>query len=254
MRRDYRIEFHDICEERNTFLGSFGRVVGEGLGCILVALVGLTIVVGLALGGAWLLSGRERPANQSAALPAPGTTPAAPPAPPGKQDPQPEAAQPVPPDDPRARAAKLAAALVDAAAGDLDRLLATYREAKGGEYTEAMAHAAGKAVGDRRAKIREALTTRMGRMTVATLTRLFRDRDAELRRAAALAAGAKGDRGVVPDLIRLLGDDDPEVIQAGRAGLRALTGQDHGPEPGAAAGDRLRAVIAWRQWQDTRAK
>ena len=37
-------------------------------------------------------------------------------------------------------------------------------------------------------------------------------------------------------------------FQAARAALKALSGEDHGPEPGAGAADRAAAITAWRNW------
>ncbi|HKB04969.1 MAG TPA: hypothetical protein VKD90_22290, partial [Gemmataceae bacterium] len=86
------------------------------------------------------------------------------------------------------------------------------------------------------------------RMNAATLNDLMTDRDPELRRGAALAAGAKGKERLgefAEKLIGLISDRDGVVVQAARASLKALSGQDFGPEPGA---DRGQAQVAWKKW------
>ena len=49
-------------------------------------------------------------------------------------------------------------------------------------------------------------------------------------------------------VIEVQADDQATVVQAARAALQALTGEDHGPEPGATAADRTAALTAWRNW------
>jgi len=148
---------------------------------------------------------------------------------------------------------KLAAALVAAEGAERTELLKKYQDTKGGEYTDALARAASKLSGEAQTQAREALTRRLTRMTAVTLTDLMRDRDRELRRAAALAVAAKGkDRlsEFAPSLIRLVADDEAIVAQAARATLKSLTGQDFGPEAGASPADRGKALVAWRNWWD----
>lgn len=146
---------------------------------------------------------------------------------------------------------KLAAALIAAEAAERAELLKQYRDTKGGEYTDALARAAAKMTGEAQTQTREALATRLTRMTSTTLNDLMRDRDRELRRGAALAAAAKGKERFSEfsaSLIRLVADDEAMVSQAARATLKSLTGQDFGPESGAGPADRGKALVAWRNW------
>jgi len=148
-------------------------------------------------------------------------------------------------------AGKLADALVAATGAEREQLLAKYRDSKGAEFTDALAQAIPKMTGDAKVQVREALAQRATRFTAATLNSMMADRDPELRRAAALAAGAKGRERVgefADSLVKLLADDQAIVVQAARAALKALTGEDHGPEPGAAAAERTTAITAWRNW------
>jgi hypothetical protein len=88
-------------------------------------------------------------------------------------------------------------------------------------------------------------------MTAITLNGFMADKNPELRRAAALAAGGKGKehlRDFGDTLVKLTGDPEGMVVQAARASLKALTGQDFGPEPGVGAEDRAKAAAAWREW------
>jgi hypothetical protein len=87
-----------------------------------------------------------------------------------------------------------------------------------------------------------------------TLVDYMKDRDRELRRAAALAAASKGkDRvhEVAEALIARTADEDPNVSQAARASLKKLTDQDFGPESGDSASNRAKAMLAWRKWWDS---
>ena len=150
---------------------------------------------------------------------------------------------------------KLAAALIAAEGAGRAELLKQYRDTKGGEYTDALARAAAKMSGEAQTQTREALAQRLTRMTSATLNDLMRDRDRELRRAAALAVAAKGkDRltEFAPSLIRLVADDESIVAQAARATLKSLSGEDFGPEAGAGPADRGKALVAWRNWWEKR--
>ena len=148
-------------------------------------------------------------------------------------------------------AKKLAAALVAASGPERVELLRQYRDTKGSEYTDALALAIGQLKGDAQAEAREALASRLTRMNANTLNEMMRDRDKELRRAAALATAAKGPAKLAEfadSLIRLIADDDTLVVQAARTSLKALSGKDLGPEVGSSAADRTKALQAWQQW------
>ena len=146
---------------------------------------------------------------------------------------------------------RLADALVAATGAQQEELLAQYRDSKGVDYTDALAAAIPRLTGDVQSRARDALAQRSVRFTTGTLTDMMRSTNRELRRAAALAAGAKGrDRlGEFSDsLVRLTADEDGLVVQAARASLKALTGQDFGPEPAAGTADRTAATAAWKEW------
>jgi HEAT repeat protein len=56
------------------------------------------------------------------------------------------------------------------------------------------------------------------------------------------------------DLLRLLDDSEPAIIQAARATLRQMARNvDYGPEPNASAEARSKAVAKWRSWWVSRA-
>jgi hypothetical protein len=146
---------------------------------------------------------------------------------------------------------KLAAAIVAAEAAQRAELIAQYRDTKGGEFTDALARAAAKLDGEALTQVRDALAQRLTRMKIDTLNEMMRDRNREIRRAAALAVASKGKEKLpefAPVLVRLIADDESIVVQAARASLKSLSSQDFGPEPGANAADRGKAVVAWRTW------
>lgn len=152
-------------------------------------------------------------------------------------------------------ATKLANALVAATGPERSELVKKYRDTKGADYTDALALAIPRLPATVQPDVREALASRLTRMTPATLNGLMRHKDKELRGAAALACSAKGkDRlsEVAGELIRLIGDPDAAVAQYARASLKALTEQDFGPEPTATAGERGQALLAWKRWWETK--
>jgi len=144
------------------------------------------------------------------------------------------------------------AALLQAGPGRREELLREYREAKGVEYTEALAVAVPKLTGDARGAARQALAERMTRMTERTMGRYLGDDDPEIRRAAALGLAMRESMAHVPRMIELLRDPDPAVRPAARAALRTLSGQDFGPELTSTEEERERAVAGWREWWEKR--
>jgi hypothetical protein len=156
-----------------------------------------------------------------------------------------------PPAAPADDAKALADALVAAKGGRRDQLIAEYRDTPGAKYSDALLVAIARLSGEAKTQARDALTYRLTRMSARTLNGYMADPAAELRRSAALAAGAKGrDRlgEFAAALVKLTGDPDAEVSQAARASLKVLTGQDFGPEANAGADDRAKASAAWKEW------
>ena len=170
--------------------------------------------------------------------PTPKGTPA--PAPPTTTD-----DPPAPADDP---AQVLAADLLKSPAAAFDAEVGKVRDAKGPDYTRALAAAIGTADPDRQRPLRDALATRLTRLTADSLRVQMKATDPEVRRAASLAAAMKDDRTHIPDLIDRVADDDAGVVRAARAGLKSLTGQDFGPDFGATPGEHQAAVAAWKEW------
>lgn len=157
-------------------------------------------------------------------------TPAAPPAPPEKT------------------VAELMQQFIAAASEQREKLLMEYRDHKGLNYTDAMAKLIPKVDGIWPKTLRDALATRLARMTVATLRERLKDADAELRRAAAVAAAMKDDKSLIPDLIAALDDREPWVVRAAGVALSRLTGQDFGPPPNATPEQRSKSIAAWKDW------
>jgi hypothetical protein len=151
-----------------------------------------------------------------------------------------------PPTDPEA--ARLGDELMKADAQEQEGVLRKLREGKGNVYTDALAHAIHRLDGAVKSRARDALADRLTRMKAATLEDKLRDDDGEVRRAAALACAMKEEKAHVPHLIELLQDQEPDVALAAHAALKSLTGQDFGPEAGAAPADVARAAAAWKGW------
>jgi hypothetical protein len=145
-------------------------------------------------------------------------------------------------------AGKLWAEVVDAAPAQQDALLDKLRDTPGPAYTEALAGAVVKLRGTAKTRARLALVQRFERLDAEVLRVHLKATEAEMRRAAAVASGAKKTRELCPELIGLLEDQATTVVQAAHAALRQISGQDFGPELDASPAERAVAVDAWRKW------
>jgi hypothetical protein len=142
----------------------------------------------------------------------------------------------------------LAENLLNATGPKRDQLISTMETEKGVKYTEALAATIPKLEGEARRKAREALANRLTRMKDETLGEYFLDDDPEIRRAAAIAAGQKDSKAMVPGLIALLRDPELSVVRAAHASLKALTDQDFGPAATATREERDQAMRQWITW------
>jgi hypothetical protein len=153
---------------------------------------------------------------------------------------------PLPPPEPTVQ--QLVKEFTDAPADKREKLVVEYRDHKGVNYTDALAKLIPKVEGIWPKSLRDALATRLARMTTATLRDRLKDADIELRRAAAVAAAMKEDKSLVPDLIAALDDREAWVVRAAGVALNRLTGQDFGPPPNATPEQRAKSVAAWKEW------
>jgi hypothetical protein len=80
--------------------------------------------------------------------------------------------------------------------------------------------------------------------------KLLTDRDPGLRQVGAWALSRTADLDVVPDLIDVLVDPDPNVVETARLGLQLLSRkiEGPGPPPGASPEQRQEAARKWRAW------
>ena len=117
-------------------------------------------------------------------------------------------------------------------------------EGKGVVYTEALAQAIPELTGADKRKAREALSDRLTRMSAETLSKYLKDRDTEVRRAAAWACACKESKAHIPELIGLLDDREATVAYTAHAALKELTGQKFPFDPK----DRAKAIAQWKQW------
>jgi hypothetical protein len=175
---------------------------------------------------------------------------------PKTNSPPPLTPSPITPSPPRpspgsgseAEAARLTDEFLKASGSKQEELLEHLKQTKGGAYTAALAAAIEKLNGPLKTKAREALAERLARMTAGTLRDMLHDESAEIRRAAALACAMKDEKEFVPELARLLEDEQPTVGRAAYSALKALTGQDFGPAANASSETRSRAAAAWKEW------
>jgi hypothetical protein len=149
---------------------------------------------------------------------------------------------------PEEAASRLSDDLVRSAGGRRAGVLKKLRDTKGAAYTEALAGAIGRLDADGKREARAALADRLTRMKPKVLREYFKDDDAEIRRAAALAAAQKESKDLSPDLIGLLSDPEALVQRAAHAALKSLSGKDFGPRRDADPAERAKAVAAWRAW------
>lgn len=119
--------------------------------------------------------------------------------------------------------------LVKAAPQQQEGLLEKLRQGKGAEYTQALAVAIGRLSDTSKKKAQQAMADRLTRFTAKTLLSYLGDENPELRRAAALALGMKDNKDHVSDLIGMLEDPDPSVVQAVQTALKKLTNQVAAP-------------------------
>jgi hypothetical protein len=129
-----------------------------------------------------------------------------------------------------------------------DAKLKAARESKGGQWTAGLAQSIPFLSEKRSIAAREALADRLVRMTPDTLRLLMKDRDAELRRAACLAAAMRDDRTLTLDLIERVTDIDDIVVRAARASLKAMFNKDFGPPTGANDDRKRIALDEWKSW------
>src|SRR5262249_35652521 len=115
-------------------------------------------------------------------------------------------------------------------------------------YTDALAEAVSQLKGPAQARARDLLAERLARLTDTTLRERVGAGDAEMRRAAARAGGLRKSKGLSPDLLPLLSDEDGGGDQAARLSLKALADRDFGPTASADGAARERAAAEWNAW------
>jgi hypothetical protein len=165
-----------------------------------------------------------------------------------EQPKEPKKLKPIPVAAENARASRLSNDLVEASDADQEQLLKKMREARGAEYTEALALAIPRLEREPRQKAREALANRFTRLTPKTLLAYMEDDDPEIRRAAVLASAMRDLRAHIPTIIERLKDSEPSVVRAAHAALKTVTGEDFGPSADATREERDRAIEGWKTW------
>lgn len=150
--------------------------------------------------------------------------------------------------EPEPQVQRLSESLVRAPAARREAVLTELVESKGPVYTEALAAAIPHLSGEVKQQARDGLARRLARMTPATLREKFKEENAEVRRAAALAVELKGERPLIPELIALLEDADRGVGRAAHAALKEMARQDFGPTATANAAERAQAIARWKAW------
>ena len=153
-----------------------------------------------------------------------------------------------PPVAPVSQTKRLVEELLKATRDKQTSMLDQYRDAKGVDYTDALAQLIPQLHDEIQKGKRGPFGRAIARMTAATLKERLKDSDVELRRAAAIACAMKEDKTLIPDLIQALDDKEPWVVRAAGVALSRLTGKDFGPKADATPTERATAVKAWKEW------
>ena len=132
----------------------------------------------------------------------------------------------------------------------LGQVLVELEKRDGGQVIDALGKAAAATPEIETQELaRTLLTKHLSRQDGLIVKERLKDDQAEVRAAAAQAAGIKVLRLVGSELIDLLNDDNGGVRGAARKALVVLSrGADYGPEPEAEAPDREAAIRKWRDW------
>jgi hypothetical protein len=136
----------------------------------------------------------------------------------------------------------------------LQGILTELEKRQGEPVLNALGAAASSYEPDVQKLARGLLSRHLGRQDAKSVREALKADQAEVRAAAARAAGARklplGD-----DLIELLNDQAGEVRQAARQALVRLSkGLDYGPEATAGETERAEAARMWRAWWNRRAQ
>ncbi len=127
-------------------------------------------------------------------------------------------------------------------------LLAGFRDGADDDNTVVLALAIAKLDGEVRHQARDILTHRLCRLSASVLRDKLQDDNLEIRCGAALACGRKLAKEHIGDLIGLLNDPEMDAVQAARAALVKLTGEDFGPYRDSSRREREEAVASWLKW------
>ena len=118
----------------------------------------------------------------------------------------------------------------------------------------ALAEAIPELSGKPKEDARDALATRMSRMSAKSLKEYLDEEGSEIRRAACLGIAMREEKSLIPDMIKLLEDEDEVVWRGARLALRTISGTDFGPKPGDPIDIRKKAAAAWLAWWNSQKK
>jgi HEAT repeat protein len=122
--------------------------------------------------------------------------------------------------------ARLSAQLIQTRGVKQTQLITKFKDREGDAYSLALADAIPQMKAKNQEQARKVLAERMSRLAVPVLRDRLRDDDREIRRAAAQASALKESDDLIPDLLDLLEDSDPAVVEAAQSALQRLTGKD----------------------------
>ena len=139
-------------------------------------------------------------------------------------------------------------ALVAGAPNEQLKRLALFRDKTGTAYDTALAQAIPELPTELHKTARAILADRFFCMPVNTLAEKLGDKDEEVRRAVVSVSRQRKLKALVPELIGLLDDSNPEIAGQVHQLLQHFAAKDLGPRRGADRDARLSAMTAWRDW------
>jgi hypothetical protein len=126
--------------------------------------------------------------------------------------------------------------------------LMTLKDKGPAAYDTALALAIPQMGGELQKLGRTILADRLYCLPLKELGQKLGDQEAEVRRAAVTVCRQRKLKALVPELIALLDDANPDVAKQTHQLLHQLAGRDLGPRRGADRDERLQAMAAWRDW------
>jgi hypothetical protein len=144
--------------------------------------------------------------------------------------------------------------LVQAPALQQAELLTAFRNKVGSAYDTALAQAIPELKVELQKTARAILADHFYCLPLKKLGEKLGDQDSTVRRAALTVCRQRKLKALVPELIRMLDDDNEDVAKQVHDVLQQFASRDFGPKRGADRFERQEAMAAWRDWWEQQEK